>query len=101
VYPEPAASGIGPVTRNINNLAQTYLASWIHTFSPTLLNDLKFSGTGQVRDITHASYNGNWPSKLGLNGVGDESFPVLTPQGFNALGSANVFRAQTNPICRS
>jgi hypothetical protein len=97
VYPEPAASGIGPVTRNINNLAQTYLASWIHTFSPTLLNDLKFSGTGQVRDITHASYNGNWPSKLGLNGVGDESFPVLTPQGFNALGSANVFRAQTNP----
>src|SRR5262249_9613433 len=44
VYPEPAASGIGPVTRDINNLAQTYLASWVHTLSPTLLNDLKFSG---------------------------------------------------------
>ena len=97
VYPEPAASGIGPVTRNINNLAQTYLASWIHTFSPSVLNDLKFNGTDQVRDITHASYNGNWPQKLGLAGVGQESFPVLTPQGFNALGSANVFRAQTNP----
>jgi hypothetical protein len=97
VYPEPAASGIGPVTRDINNVAQTYLASWVHTFSPTVLNDLKFNGTYQIRDITHASYNGNWPSKLGLTGVGEESFPVLTPQGFNALGSANVFRAQTNP----
>ena len=33
VYPEAAASGIGPVTRNINNIAQTYLASWIsHVF---------------------------------------------------------------------
>ena len=97
VYPEPAASGIGPVTRNINNLAQTYLASWVHTFSPSVLNDLKFNGTYQIRDITHASYNADWPQKLGLTGVGQESFPVLTPQGYNALGSANVFRAQTNP----
>ena len=47
VYPEPAASGIGPVTRDINNLAQTYLASWVRTITPSLLNDLKFSGPGR------------------------------------------------------
>ena len=97
VYPEPAASGIGPVTRDINNLAHTYLASWVRTVTPSLLNDFKFSGTGQVRDITHASYNQGWPTKLGLKGFGDESFPNLAPQGFNALGSLNVYRAQTNP----
>jgi outer membrane receptor protein involved in Fe transport len=98
VYPEPAASGIGPVTRDINNLAHTYLASWVRTVSSSLLNDLKFSGTGQVRDITHASYNQGWPTKLGLKGFGDESFPNLAPQGFSALGANNVFRAQTNPF---
>ena len=37
------------------------------------------------------------PRSWGLTGVGEESFPVLTPAGYNALGSANVFRAQTNP----
>src|SRR5262249_11992502 len=97
VYPEAAASGIGPVTRNINNLAHTYLASWVRTVTPSLLNDLKFSGTNQVRDITHASYGGSWPTKLGLRGFGDESFPNMAPAGYNALGSNNVYRAQTNP----
>ena len=98
VYPEAAASGIGPTTRNINNLAHTYLASWVRTMSSALLNDLKFSGTNQFRDITHASYNQDWPAKLGLKGFGDESFPNLAPQGFNALGSNNVFRQQSNPF---
>ncbi len=97
VFPEPAASGVGPATRTINNLAQTWMASWIHTFSPTVLNELQVAGTDQYRNITNASIGGNWPQQLGLNGVGQESFPVLTPQGFTALGAANPFRAQTNP----
>jgi hypothetical protein len=97
VFPTAAASGVGPATRTINNLAQTWMASWTHTFSPALLNDFKVGGTDQYRDITNASIGGNWPQQLGLNGVGDESFPVLTPAGFTALGAANPFRAQTNP----
>jgi hypothetical protein len=97
VFPTAAASGVGPATRTINNLAQTWMASWIHTFSPTILNDFKVGGTDQYRDITNASIGGNWPQQLGLNGVGQESFPVLTPAGFTALGAANPFRAQTNP----
>ena len=97
VYPEPAASGLGPVTRNIANLAQTYMGSWIRVISPTLLNDLKWSGTDQNRSIRHASIGGNWPSKLGLTGVGEESFPRVAPAGFSALGAVQVLREQTNP----
>jgi hypothetical protein len=97
VFPTAAASGVGPATRTINNLAQTWMASWTHTFTPALLNEFKVGGTDQYRDITNASIGGNWPQQLGLNGVGQESFPVLTPAGFTGLGAANPFRAQTNP----
>ncbi|MEZ5352232.1 MAG: TonB-dependent receptor [Bryobacteraceae bacterium] len=97
-FPEPAASGVGGLaSRNVANLAHTYLGSWVRTFSPSLLSDLKVSGTNQDRDILHASVDAGWPEKLGLRGVGDRSFPVFSPQGYTALGSANVFRAQTNP----
>ncbi len=97
VYPEPAASGLGPVTRNIANLAQTYMASWVRTVTPTLLNDLKWSGTNQHRSIQHASIGGDWPAKLGLTGVGDEAFPRVAPAGYSVLGALQVFREQTNP----
>lgn len=97
-FAEPAASGVGGLaSRNVSNLAHTYLASWVRTISASLLNDLKWSGTNQNRAIRHASIGGNWPSKLGLTGVGEEAFPRFTPQGYTALGSANVFRDQTNP----
>lgn len=99
VYPEPAASGIGVgnASRNVDNIAQTYLASWVRTLTPTLLSDLKWSGTNQIRSIQHASIGGNWPAKLGLKGVSDKAFPRFTPQGYSALGTVNSFRDQTNP----
>jgi hypothetical protein len=99
VYPEPAASGIGVgnASRNVDNLAQTYLASWVRTITPSLLNDLKWNGTYQIRNIVHASIGGNWPSKLGLQGVGDKAFPRFSPGGYAALGTVNSYRDQTNP----
>jgi len=97
VFATAAASGIGPQTRTITNLAQTWMASWTHLFSSAMLNDLKIGGTDQWRDITNASIGGNWPQQLGLSGVGEESFPVLTPAGFTQLGAANPYRAQSNP----
>ncbi|MDZ4797342.1 MAG: TonB-dependent receptor [Bryobacteraceae bacterium] len=99
VYAEPAASGIGVgnASRNVDNLAQTLLVSWVRTVTPTLLNDLKWSGTSQTRAIQHASIGGDWPDKLGLKGVGQKAFPRFTAQGFSALGTVNSFRDQTNP----
>jgi hypothetical protein len=98
VYAEPAASGVGGLaTRNVANLASTYLGSWVRTISPALLNDLKFSTTNQNRAISHASLDQGWPSKLGLRGVSERVFPAFRPQGYSFVGSANGFRAQTNP----
>jgi hypothetical protein len=97
VYPEIAASGLGSNSRTIANLAHTYLGSWVRTISPSLLNDVKVSGTNQGREITHASIGGDWPSKLGLKGVGERSFPRFAPAGYSPVGSINPFRSQTNP----
>jgi hypothetical protein len=97
VYPEPAASGQGPATRNISNLAGTYLVSWVRTVNAFLLNDLKFATTSQDRQIFHASTGQGWAERLGLAGVGDDAFPVFRPAGYSILGAANTFRAQTNP----
>jgi hypothetical protein len=96
-FAEGAASGQGPATRNIYNFARTYLVSWVRTISPSVLNDFKFATIDQTREIFHDSTDKNWPEKLGLRGVGQNSFPVFRPAGFTFLGSPNTFRDQTNP----
>ncbi len=94
-FPEPAASGVGSTpTRNISNMAQTFMGSWIRTISPTLLNDVKFAWVRQGRSIFHNSVGGNWPEKLGLRGVEPVSFPIFRPQGYTLLGAPNSFREQ-------
>lgn len=96
-FAEPAANG-GAGSRAVKNLAHTYLGSWVRTLSPSWLNDLKFSGTNQNRDITHPSVGGNWPSQLGIRGAGEQVFPPFRPQGYSPIGTSTApFRIQTNP----
>ena len=70
VYPEPAASGIGPVTRNINNLAQTYLASWVRTITPSLLERHEVQRhAARFATSRHASYNQGLAYEAGAQGL--------------------------------
>ena len=96
-YPEPAASGIGNNSRAIVNTALTWLGVWIHTLSPTMINEFRVGGTYQDRHVIHDSYDHNWPEKLGLTGVPQTTFPDFSPAGYSALGATNVYRHQTNP----
>ena len=97
VFPEPAANSVGANTRNILNLAHTLTGTWIHMFSPTTINDFKFSHLKQFRDIYHSSEGQDWPNKLGVKGVDPLVFPVFTVTGYTGLGTANVFRTQRGP----
>ncbi len=98
VIPEAAASGVGSNTRNVENLAHTVTGTWIHMFSPTTINDFKFSHLKQFRDIFHDSAGQDWPQKLGLQGVDPLVFPVFIPAGYMRLGTPNVFREQRGPM---
>jgi hypothetical protein len=98
VYPVAAASGVGPNSRNITNLALTWLTAWTRIVSPQMINDLRVGGTDQYRDLLHVSYNRDWPDKLGLAGVGEAAFPIFRPQGYDTLGAAGgAFRKLSNP----
>jgi hypothetical protein len=96
-FPEPAASGSGPQTRTIRNLAHTVMGSWVRTLSPSLISDTKLSWLKQSRSVLHESVDGNWPSKLGFRTASERAFPVFRPQGYTLLGGPNAFREQRGP----
>ncbi len=97
VFAEPAASGAGPQTRTIRNLAHTAMGSYIRTLSPSLVSDTRFSWLKQSRSVLHESVDQNWPSRLGFRTASERSFPVFAPQGYTLLGARNAFREQRGP----
>ena len=98
VFPNPDANSVGPNTRSIENLAHTFAVGWTRIISPRVINDFKSSYLKQFRDISHSSLDKDWPSQLGLTGVGELTFPRFRPAGFTAVGGgANVFRIQRGP----
>jgi hypothetical protein len=98
VFPNPDANSVGPNTRSIENLAHTFTLGWTRTISPRVINDFRASYLKQFRDISHSSIGKDWPSQLGLTGVGEFTFPRFRPAGYTALGGgANVFRIQRGP----
>ncbi len=61
-----------------------------HTFSSTVINDLKLGIARQDFPFQSASYNQNWPSKLGLPAsVPNTVFPSIS-NGYTALGNGTV-----------
>ena len=60
-----------------------------YIFSPTLLNHFNFGFSRRYRQefSGEGSYGGNWPSKLGLKGVANTTFPVF---GFNYPNGTNL-----------
>lgn len=72
-----------------------------YILSPNLLNHFNFGFSRRYRQefSGEGSYGGNWPSKLGLKGVADTTFPVFSfnyPDGTNVPSDgANLFADNT------
>ena len=61
-----------------------------HTFSPTLINDLRVSLARQYFTFISASYGQGWPQKLGLPAsVPQDVFPIVN-FGYTAIGNGTV-----------
>jgi hypothetical protein len=61
-----------------------------HTFSPTVLNEIRIGMARQDFPFQSASLNQNWPQKLGLPAdVPNTVFPSIT-NGYTALGNPTV-----------
>jgi hypothetical protein len=90
-YPSNGAADSAAYTVNHQ---QYYYADWTHILSPTLVNNLRFAYDTRVFHNLTNGVGGDYPEKLGLNGVSNNAFPHFAPAGFSALGSANQERRQ-------
>jgi hypothetical protein len=90
VFPDPAADS---QTFSINNHHYGY-GSWFHMFGPNIMNDLSATYTYRTGHALSFGLGGDYPSKLGLQGVPEAAFPRFAPSGFSALGSAQQERRQ-------
>jgi len=88
VYPIIAADP----TLNSTSTDDIGYAQWTHTFSPTLLNDLRFLYDTRVYH-QYSDGVGKYPS-IGLTGLSANAFPNFAPAGFSPLGSSSQERQQ-------
>ena len=91
IYPN---NGAGDPTNFAVNRIQYVFGSWTRILSSTRINDLRFTYNDRVFHNLSAGIGGDYPSKLGLNGVPDAAFPLISPAGFSGLGSTQQERRQ-------
>jgi hypothetical protein len=90
VYP---IKGADPYQPNVSNDNIGY-GQWIHTLSPSIVNDLRFTFETRVYHQFSDGLGGDWPSQLGITGVSPNAFPNFAPAGYSALGSTGQERRQ-------
>jgi hypothetical protein len=91
IYPN---GGAGDPTNFSLNRIQYVFGSWTRILSATRINDLRFTFNDRVFHNLSAGIGGNYPQKLGLNGVPEDAFPQISPAGFSGLGSTQQERRQ-------
>lgn len=92
VYPNPVAD---TNTSNFNYVVMDYsYASWLHTFSPTKVNDFSVTSTYRSAVAWSLAMGGN-PGLIGLTGVPATAFPTFTIGGFASLGPSQDARYQS------
>jgi hypothetical protein len=91
IYPN---NGAGDPTNFAVNRIQYVFGSWTRILSATRINDLRFTYNDRIFHNLSAGIGGDYPSKLGLNGVPDAAFPLISPAGFSGLGSTQQERRQ-------
>jgi hypothetical protein len=91
IYPN---GGAGDPNNVAENRIQYVFGSWTRILSPTRVNDVRFTFNDRVFHNLSAGLGGDYPTKLGLNGVPTGAFPQFTVSGFSGLGSAQQERRQ-------
>ncbi len=90
-YDEPAAD---PNASNTVRRAHSLLFNETHTFSASMLNDVRFNWQPRSFHPTTISIDQGWPTKLGLKGVSDRAFPRINTTAYAPLGSTAQERVQ-------
>ena len=79
-----------PSATNTDVRIQSILGTYLHTFSPTLLNNFQISFMQRKFIQTRPGAGDNYAEQIGLAGVSDAAFPTLNLSGYALLGSQAV-----------
>ena len=90
VYP---IRGADPYAASISQDNIGY-GQWIHTFSPSVVNDLRFTFETRISHALTDGVGGDYTTKLKLTGVSNNAFPYIAPAGYSPLGSTSQERRQ-------
>jgi hypothetical protein len=91
-FDDPAGD---PDATTTSRRAYSFLFNYVKTFGSRAVNDLRFNYQPRRFRSSTLSIDGDWPSKLGLQGVSGGAFPQVTAAGFVNLGSGGQERIQT------
>ncbi|MBI3210247.1 MAG: carboxypeptidase regulatory-like domain-containing protein [Candidatus Solibacter usitatus] len=76
----PAYGSIDPNAIDIRGRSHSLALSVTHIFSPSTFLSARVGGARTPETRSSASFGENWPEKLGLKGVGPDSFPRINLQ---------------------
>lgn len=86
IWPEPGTDSIHDNRdRNFFN----WSATWFHNFSPTLINEARYTWIRRCAPNANGSADLNWPERLGLKGTNPRFFPQVSVTGLAAMGRDN------------
>jgi Carboxypeptidase regulatory-like domain/TonB dependent receptor len=92
VFPNQAADPSAGQQNNQNNL---FAASWLHNFSPQLINEVRYVyGNRLFENIAAGSNGSNIVGQTGLRGVPEDGMPRVNVAGLVSLGSTEQERLQ-------
>ena len=85
--------GPDPTTFNEAN-QKSGVGDWIHSLSSATVNEVRVQFATRTAHALSAGIGGDYPGKMGLNGVSNNAFPNIQTAGFVALGNTNQERRQ-------
>jgi outer membrane receptor protein involved in Fe transport len=95
IFPTPGTDTFGVLSHNYYYNGS---GTWYHNFSPSLINEARYTYTRRQALSISAGANTNLDQPLGLAGINEAFFPTVTVTGFQALGNTSQQQRLQSPI---
>jgi Carboxypeptidase regulatory-like domain len=95
IYPTPGTDNYGVLA---HNYYYNPSGTWYHNFSPSLINEFRFTYSRRQALSISAGANTNLASQIGIQGTNPAFFPTVTLSGLAGFGNTNQQERLQTPI---
>lgn len=82
-------AGVDNVHDNRDREYYNLSLTWFRNFSPTLINEARYSWVDRCAPNSNGSDGLGWPARLGLKGTSERFFPIVRVTGLASMGRDN------------